>query len=162
VTVPAARGLEYLHHLVSNPGTDVTALDLAALRAGHATVVQPDAGDLLDREATTAYRRRVAEIDALARDGRAGPHLVAEREALQAQLDAATGLGGRPRGSGSTAERARVAVRKAVVGALLRIAEADPALGRHLHERVSTGSTCRYDPDPAAPIRWLLTADERT
>jgi hypothetical protein len=42
------------------------------------------------------------------------------------------------------------------VGALVRVAESHAALGRHLYEHVNTGTVCRYDPDPAAPVRWLL------
>lgn len=147
LTVPAMRGLEYLHRLLSKPGTDISALDLAG-----ASVIQPDAGEVLDRTAIVAYRRRLAELDTLDPT----PRLTAERDAIRAQLDAATGLGGRPRGTGSTAERARIAVRKAIVAALLRVAEQHPALGRHLYEHVRTGSACRYEPTPGAPVRWML------
>jgi hypothetical protein len=164
VTVTAMRGLEYLHRLVSHPGTDISALDLVSAPAGLATVIQPDTGDLLDRQAVTAYRRRIAEIDELVQHApqAAEQRLIAERDALQAQLDAATGRGGRPRSTGSTTERARVAVRKALVAALLRITEIHPALGRHLHEQVRTGSTCCYEPNPRTPVRWLLDVDNRT
>jgi hypothetical protein len=154
VTVAAMRGMQYLHHLLTRAGTDVAALDLVALHNGHAGVVQPDTGEILDRRALAAYRRRIAELDA-APATRAS---AAERAALEGQLRAATGLGGRTRGTGSNAERARIAVRKAIVGALARIAEADVHLGRHLYERVSTGTTCRYDPDPDNPVHWLLRA----
>jgi hypothetical protein len=151
------RGIEYLHRLLSRPGTDISALDLASAQAGLATVIQSDTGDVLDRQAITAYRRRIAEIDRLLGTDQPAKLLVsAERAAIQAQLDAATGLGGRPRSTGSTAERARVAVRKAIVAALLRIVEVHPALGRHLHECVRTWSVCRYEPNPGAPVRWVL------
>jgi hypothetical protein len=153
VTLPAMRGLEYLHRLVSHPGTDLSALDLASAGAGLVTVIQPDTGALLDRQAITAYKRRIAQIDSLLERGSRDPRLSAERDAVQGQLDAATGLAGRSRGTGSTPERARVAVRKAIVAALLRIVELHPALGRHLHEHIRTGATCRYEP---APIRWHL------
>jgi hypothetical protein len=157
VPVPAMRGIDYLHRLLSQPGTDISALDLASAPAGLATVLQPDTGDLLDRQAITAYRRRVAEIDQLlTTDPEGKSQLSAERAAIVAQLDAAAGLGGRPRNTGSSAERARVAVRKAIVAALLRIVEVHPALGRHLHESVRTGSVCRYEPNPEAPVRWVL------
>ena len=157
-TVPAMRGLEYLHCLLSRPGADLSAVDLASANNGQATVVQADTGDLLDRQAVAAYRRRIAEIDDLVRQDpqAATRRLAAERNALQTELDAATGLGGRSRTTGSTAERARVAVRKAIVAAMLRVAEADPALGRHLHEHVRTGATCRYEPGAPAPVRWVL------
>ncbi len=51
---------------------------------------------------------------------------------------------------------ARVAVRKAVVAVIDRIEQLDPALGRLLRDTVRTGTVCRYDPDPARPVRWLL------
>jgi hypothetical protein len=47
-------------------------------------------------------------------------------------------------------------VRKAIVAALARMAEVQPELGRHLYKRVSTGAVCRYEPDPTAPVSWLL------
>jgi len=78
----------------------------------------------------------------------------ADRAAIEAHLRSVTGLGGRSRKSGSTTERARVAVRKAIVAALGKGAEVQPELGRHLYERVSTGTTCRYEPDPS--VTWLL------
>jgi hypothetical protein len=160
VTLPAMRGLEYVHSLLSRPGTDISALDLVSAAVGAATVVQPDAGELLDRQAIVAYRRRIKEIDEFLQQNPLAhaPRLAAERNAIRAQLKAATGLGGRTRGTGSSTERARVAVRKAIVAALLRIVEVHPALGRHLHEHIRTGSTCRYEPDGQTPVRWSLHA----
>ncbi|MDY0813047.1 hypothetical protein [Kitasatospora purpeofusca] len=79
-----------------------------------------------------------------------------ERESLLHELRAATGLGGRPRRFSSTNERARVAVRKAVVSALDRIAAQDSSLAGLLRDTVHTGASCRYDPDPARPVTWLL------
>jgi hypothetical protein len=79
-----------------------------------------------------------------------------ERDALLAELRAATGLGGRSRVvPGGAAERARVAVRKAVAAAIERIAELDPLLGRVLSDTVRTGSYCSYQPDPSRPVVWL-------
>jgi len=79
-----------------------------------------------------------------------------EREALLDQLRAATGLGGRARVAVGTHERARVAVRKAIAAAIDRITAVDPSLGRLLIDTISTGATCRYDPDPDRPTRWIL------
>jgi len=138
VTVPGMRGLEYLHCLLSRPGVEIPALDLV----GPQTVRQGGTGPDADARALAEYRRRLAT---------APP---AERAAIEAHLRSVTGLGGRARESGSSAERARVAVRKAIVAALAKLAEVQPGLGRHLYERVSTGTTCRYDPDPE--ITWLL------
>ncbi len=160
VTVPAMRGLEYLHHLLTRPGTDITAVDLTSAHHGGATVIQPDTGPAADRRALTAYRRRLTDINHQLEHGdlttRVSKQLAAERDALHNHLAAATGLTGRPRGTGATTERARVAVRKAIVGALARIADTNPDLARHLHDRVSTGTTCRYNPDPDTPVHWEL------
>src|SRR5262249_19644090 len=105
--------------------------------------------------ARRAYRARITELD---RELEAGDRedLLQEREALVAQLAGATGLAGRERRSGASSERARVAVRKAIINTLARIAEQDPALARHLHDRVRTGHQCRYTPDPDHPIVWTL------
>jgi hypothetical protein len=85
-----------------------------------------------------------------------------EREALLAEVSAATGLGGRPRRFSSTQERARVAVRKAIASALARIEARDAALARLLRDTVHTGTACRYDPDPGRPVTWLLDAPSPT
>jgi hypothetical protein len=125
-------------------------------------VADDDTGPVLDRQALAAYRHRLAELDEeLAEadswgDAGRGRRLVAEREALLGQVAAATGLGGRRRVAGATTERARVAVRKAIAAALARISDVDPALGRLLADTVSTGTVCRYDPDPGRRVRWNL------
>jgi hypothetical protein len=72
------------------------------------------------------------------------------------EIAAATGLGGRRRQFTSAQERARTAVRKAIVAALNRIEQHDSALARQLRDSVRTGSTCRYVPDPARPVTWIL------
>jgi tetratricopeptide (TPR) repeat protein len=150
--LPRMRGLEHLHVLLSNPDRDVPALDLVA--AGSQVVEQPGI-EVLDDTARNAYRRRISEIDReLELTDR--PDLREEREALRAQLTGATGLAGRERRTGGNDERARIAVRKAIIGALARIADSDPHLARHLHDRVRTGHQCRYTSDPDNPITWTL------
>ena len=112
--------------------------------------------------ALTAYRRRLAELDAELDQARAwsdparADRLAEGRQALLAEIARATGMGGRPRRSGAAWERARVAVRKVIATAVGRIEEVDPAVARLLRDTVSTGGTCRYEPDPARPVRWVL------
>ena len=157
--VPARRGFEHLHALVSRPGADLAALDLAG---GAETVVQGGLGEVADARALTAYRRRLVDIDGelddadAAGDQARGEQLTAERAALIAEVGAATGLGGRPRTTGSSAERARVTVRKAVASAIEAVHAVDPVLARHLTTHVRTGLRCRYEPDPDAPVEWRL------
>jgi hypothetical protein len=109
-----------------------------------------------------AYRNRLQEIDEELGEAQSWNDLArverieAEREALLRELAGATGLGGRPRSLGGTAERARVAVRKAIAAALDRIGAEDPATARLLRRTIHTGSVCRYEQDPDRPVDWLL------
>src|SRR5204862_6955959 len=114
----------------------------------------------LDHTARAADRRRLAELEAeIARADEAGEALRAararrEQAALDAELAAAIGLGGRPRPTGDPAERARQSVTKAIKAALKRIGREHEELGRHLEATVHTGVFCRYQPDAAAPTSW--------
>jgi len=164
--VREVRGLHYLRIMLQRPGADIPAIDLSDAVAGHpgAGAAGGGVGEVVDKQALSAYRRRLAQIDAdldearsWADSGRAA-NLAAERDALLDQLRAATGLGGRPRVPGSAHERARIAVRKAIASAIERVAAADPSLGRLLSDTVTTGAICRYDPDPDRPVHWVLTA----
>ncbi len=151
--LPRMRGLEHLHAILSRPGTALSALDLAGTDGA---VAQPGL-EVLDEQARSAYGARLAELDdELALTDR--DDLRRERDAIAGELASATGLLGRGRRTGGSDERARVAVRKALVAALARIAETDPWLARHLHDHVRTGNRCRYDPDPDRPVTWVLTA----
>lgn len=160
--LPSLRGLSYLHALVGAPGRDLAALDLVGRDRGHASTQQPDLGPVIDDRARDAYRRRLGELDAEIAEaedwadvGRLDA-VRAEREVLIAELAAATGLGGAARTTGSTSERARVAVRKAIVAAVDRIEAVDAAMARHLRDRVRTGTVCRYEPDPDRVVEWEL------
>jgi len=51
-------------------------------------------------------------------------------------------------------ERARLSVTRAIRRAVFRIASVQPALGRHLHAAIRTGTHCAYWPDAQQPIAW--------
>jgi hypothetical protein len=163
-TLSDLKGLHYLRHLLRRPGEDVAAGQLAAAASGHAgAVISEGSSDvIIDRQALAAYRARLrdidsdlAEADSWADEGRLA-RLGLEREALLDQVAAAAGLSGRHRRFSSADERARVAVRKAIAATLTRIEHQDPALARLLRDSVRTGASCRYDPDPARPVTWVL------
>ena len=161
--LPDMKGLHYLRALLERPDTEITALEMSALVAGHGTAVtEPDAGERLDRRALTAYRSRLREIDEELEEAKSwndparAERIETEREALLCELAGATGLGGRARRMGGTAERARVAVRKTIAAALDRIAAEDPATARLLRRAVHTGSVCRYEQGVDTPVDWLL------
>jgi AAA ATPase domain len=159
-----SKGLRYLARLLEEPHAEVHVVELQAgapapeLRAAGKT-----AGPWLDDEAKQAYRTRLAELeDDLAEAERWGdPERVArareEREAIGRELARAVGLGGRDRPAGSAAERARVNATRAIRGAIRRIEECDPSLGRHLDRAVRTGTFCAYDPASQDEVTWKLT-----
>jgi hypothetical protein len=57
---------------------------------------------------------------------------------------------------GSSEERARVAVKKAITAAVERIAAVHEPTARHLRATVHTGLHCSYDPAAAGPVDWIL------
>jgi hypothetical protein len=165
VAVREMKGFHYLRILLQQPGIEISALDLSDWVAGHPgrSVHDTGYGEIIDRQALAAYRTRISEVDAelaeaeeWADDGRIA-RLRGERDALLDEVAAATGLGGRSRQRGTAAERARVAVRKAIAAAIDHLTEIDATLGRVLNDCVRTGTTCRYDPDPTRPLTWVTS-----
>lgn len=153
-----SKGLRYLATLLGNPGREIHSLHLA----GAGTLPAGDAGEVLDPEARRAYRRRLQDLreeleEAEAwSDSERATRARQEMDALMEELTRGEGLGGRARRAGSDAERARVAVTKALKSAVERINQHSPALGRHLASTLRTGTYCRYDPDPRLPVAWKL------
>jgi tetratricopeptide (TPR) repeat protein len=154
------KGLGYLACLLAEPDREFHALDLIdGGQAGAVTVGLGDAGELLDRQAQAAYRRRLAELRQEldeAVDPEHAARLQTEIEFLAGELAAAVGLGGRGRKAASAAERARLNVTHRIKAAVRKIADHDPELSRHLDASVRTGTFCSYRPDPAARISWSM------
>jgi tetratricopeptide (TPR) repeat protein len=153
--LPDRVGFQYLAQLVARPDKDCDVLDLAT--AGVLPTEHSD--EVVDGRALTSYRRRVAELSELLNDGRISPE-AAERHrrelvVLTAALRSAVGLGGRTRSFPGNDERARTAVRKALMRAIDTITSAEPELGAHLRARVVTGVTCRYSSAPDWDLRVL-------
>jgi hypothetical protein len=152
------KGMQYLAALLAEPGREFPAFELCG---------GEDIGGgipVIDDEARAAYRRRLAEVDQDIADAEADNDVMraerarCDREFLLAELSSAVGLGGRLRGTGAAAERARTSVTRSLRYALARLKEQDPALGEHLSRTVRTGSYCSYLPDPVASIRWTLNS----
>jgi len=167
VRVHDAKGLRYLVRLLAEPGREFHVLDLVALeRAPGSTpssaplLAEGDAGEMLDAQAKAAYRRRLAEIEEDLADAHAVGDVVraeqaeTERDILLRELSRAVGLGGRNRRAGSTSERARSAVTRAIRQTLVRIRRHHATLSDHLERRVRTGTYCAYLPDPGRPGKW--------
>jgi tetratricopeptide (TPR) repeat protein len=159
VRVRDLKGMRYLAQLLTHPGREFHVLDLVAAQAGQ-QIELGDAGEILDEQAKTAYRRRLAEIEddieqaRTLEDAGREAQADAERDFLVRELGRAVGLGGRDRRAASASERARSGVTRAIRQGIARIAEHHPELGEHLDRAVRTGTYCAYVPDPGAPTAW--------
>jgi predicted ATPase len=151
VHVPDLKGLWHIRELVSRPGEFVTALALVGAPGGE-PIPSGDTGPVLDREALRQYRQRLTDLDdrldaaALRGDLERQERWTAERDALIVELKQATGLGGRPRRSGSPAEKARVNVTRTIRHAISELSTTAPELAAHLDESIVTGVSCCYQP----------------
>ena len=152
-----SKGLADLALLLSRPGDDLEAIELAQ---GNSPRRAPAAaGDpMLDRRALVSYRTRLRELEgqldeAEARNNPEGySRLEEERQAIVDELRRATGLGGRTRKLGDEAERARKAVSSRIRLSIAAIRAAHPVLGEHLDHSIETGTLCSYS--PADSISW--------
>lgn len=162
-SLPHTKGLADLAVLLQRPGRPVSALELA----GGVAAAVGSSDTLVDLQALSAYRTRLAELDASL--DRAGDDadlgriemLQHERDQLLAEVRSATGIGGRLRpSSNDPAERARKAVSARIRDAIRRIGPVAPVLALHLDRSIQTGLECTYQPPPGdgpAP-RWTIDA----
>ncbi|MEU4544594.1 AAA family ATPase [Nonomuraea dietziae] len=162
VHMPDAKGLRDLHTLLSRPGAELPAVQLLAPEGGEVVVAARRMGGdpVLDEEAKARYRSHLTRLDEETEralelgDDRRAAELDREREALLSELRLAAGLGGRARRLGDEAERARKTVTARIRDVLRKLDSLHPALAAHLRATVSTGATCRYDPNPTTT--WHL------
>ncbi|WP_336205509.1 ATP-binding protein [Nonomuraea sp. LPB2021202275-12-8] len=143
-----AKGLRDLATLTSRPGVPVHVLDLTGPIAPPPAATQP----VLDRAAVTAYRSRLADLEAeLAdagdcHDGGRLERASEERESILAELREHVAPGGGIRAfRAAEVERARKAVAGRVRDSIRRISEVLPEAGAHLDRTVRTGVHCVYD-----------------
>jgi tetratricopeptide (TPR) repeat protein len=169
-------GLHYLAQLLRQPDTAFLASDLVAV--AHGRHISPasaegtrlddmpcaaglgDAGEILDEQAKTTYKRRLEDLQQELEEARGfndvgrAERVETEIEFLTRELAAALGLGGRSRRAASHVERARQNVTRRVKAAIRRITENNAFLGRHLTTTIKTGTFCSYTPDPSNPVSW--------
>jgi predicted ATPase len=153
VQLADSLGLRYLHILVDNPATEISALDLVKHAAGAPPTVDTSRQDQIDERARAAYRARLAELDSDLAEAQAwndpgrAEQIASERDFLIREITTAYGLGGRARPLGSDLERARVNVTRAIRSAIRKLAAHEPELAHKVGVAVQTGSFCRYTPD---------------
>ena len=143
-------GLGYLAQLVAQPGAFLRASALV----GGTDIDRPSDQPILDLEARRAIERRsrdlAAALDRARRHGRVDRIAALEDEAEQLadHVRKLTDIAGGSRRFADHDERARTAVRKAIVRALEEIDAVHPRAAAHLRARVTTGTLCRYTLEP--------------
>lgn len=147
------KGMATLARLLDRPDVEMAAVDLM-----DAAVIEQAADVVADLRARDAYRERVrelqSEIDEASDDNdpMRAERAQVELDRLVDELQAAYGLAGSERMTGSTAERARSAVRWRIRDTIKRIESMHPTMGAHLDRSISTGRFCVYR--PAEPTSW--------
>lgn len=155
-SLPHSKGLADLAVLLANPGQDVHVLDLY----GSADRTGPG-GELADRTALAAYRRRLGELDDEAAEAAANHDVErqawveGEKQELLEQLRQIMRPGGRARSFAAyPAERARKAVAARLRDTIRKLEPELPDLATHLDQTIVTGSFCRYRADRSD--RWQI------
>jgi hypothetical protein len=176
-----SKGLGYLGYLLRNSGTEFHVLDLVSGIAGRGAADDcagptglaedlkktgihignlGDAGQLLDDQAKSAYRRRLCELCEESEEAKAlgkierAEQLEDEIGALDKELSRAVGLGGRNRRAASASERARQSITKTLKAVVEKIAYSDATLGDIFARCVKKGTFCSYQPDQDFPVAW--------
>jgi len=144
VTVGDSLGVRYLATLLSNPGAEISVLELVQQQPLVRTAADPAEQELLDEDARRAYRERITEIQQQIDEAESESDLIraeaarSELDWLLSELGHATGLAGRSRAFPTDAERARSSVQKAIRRALVRIGTADPEIRAFLEASIVT------------------------
>jgi hypothetical protein len=155
MTIGDSLGVRYLATLLSNPGAEISVLDLAQQQPPGRTAAAPADQELLDEDARRAYRHRITELQQQIDEAESDSDPIraeaarSELDWLVTELGHATGLAGRSRAFPTDAERARSSVQKAIRRALVRIGTADPEIRAYLEATIVTGIRCSYRPSQA-------------
>ncbi len=142
-------GLTYLAQLLEQPARPVAAIQLVTAEAPVATMSPQPVIDTISRR--SLERRALELVGELGRLRPSGDtdrigELEAEALWIERLLVTSTRLDGSSRVFATIDERARTAVRKAIVRALDEIDAADAAAAAYLRPRVSTGFECCFNP----------------
>ena len=160
VILNSSGGLSYLARLLVDPGRKIPAAFLLAAEMGiDPRIPVGSSGPVLDDQALAAYRKTYHEITHDLEEAKRNhdharmAELETQKETFSAEIEKATGLGGRKREM-SDSERVRKNVSNAVTRAIEAVAVEHVRLGKHLRNAITSGSVFSYDPerDP----QWLV------
>jgi hypothetical protein len=119
-----------------------------------------DVGEVIDAQALAEYRQKIEELEEEIREAEDNIDLARfeklrdEKEFLENQILAASGLMGRTRKFDDPVERARKSITNRINDSRKKIQKDHPILGQHLRNCIKTGPFCSYTPDK--PNFWEL------
>lgn len=160
VILNSSGGLSYLARLLVDPGRKIPAAFLLAAEMGiDPRIPVGSSGTVLDDQAFRQYQKIYLEVTHDLEEAKRNhdharmAELETQKDAFSAEIEKATGLGGRKREK-SDSERVRKNVTNAVARAIEAIAQEHDRLGKHLRNAINSGSVFSYDPerDP----QWLI------
>ena len=177
LTIRDFRGLAYIQRLLRHPGREFHSIDLHGLAGGESAQAarspeamqeltpldRGDAGAMLDAQAKTQYKQRLAELREDLEEAREHgaldrvDKLESEIEFLAREVSRAVGLGGRDRRAASSSERARLAVTRAIKVAIQRASAQHAPLGRLLQLCIKTGTFCSYTTSSDTAVDWQFS-----
>ncbi len=155
-----SKGAAYLHLLLSQPGKQRSAIDLAcAVAKNPAQYALSNAGEKSDRESLAAYHAKLVELREELQEAKdnndpgAQERIQGEIESYTQQIRETRGMGGRLRRDSDDRERVRKAVGIAVKRAIKDIGQFDQRLAQHLSAHLICGQNPRYVP-PGQDMQW--------
>lgn len=151
------KGTTYLHILLSHPGIEFSIAELTARSGGNAELLSlGDAGPASDQRTISECREKALQLnedllEARSReDAELEQKILSEMEEIAGYIKSTTGLRGRIRKAGGTADLARIAIRTALRRTVEVIGRYDARLAAHLKSpNLKCGWTPCYDPREA-------------
>ena len=154
------NGLRVIAELLAKKGQAIPGVQLEQSISGRPRENPSSGTEVLDDEARKSYKNRyeelVCELEEAKKFHDVGrqEQLQLEKEELERELSAKTGLRGRKRRMGDDNERIRKAVSNAIDRAIKAIEKEHPMLARHLDNSISKGIDFCYCPE--ADVDWVL------
>jgi hypothetical protein len=154
------NGLRVIAELLAKKGRAIPGVQLEQSISGKPRENPSSGTAVLDDEARKSYQDRydelVCELEKAEKFHDVGrqEQLQLEKDELERELSAKTGLRGRKRRMGDDNERIRKAVSNAIDRAIKAIEKEHSILARHLDNSISKGIDFRYCPD--ANVEWVL------
>lgn len=177
-----SKGLRYIAYLLRHPEQDFHVLRLIHEVEGtlsnengeiHKTMEKrklpeeglvvsnfENAGEVIDARALAEYRQKIKDLEDEILEAEDNidfarlEKLKDEKEFLEDQILAASGLMGRTRKFDDPVEKARKSITNRINDSRKKIQKDHPTLGQHLINCIKTGPYCSYTPDK--PTSWEL------